>query len=722
MTAPIRSAVAFATVLLLAACSQDQSNASTNSPNLFTVARGDLPITVKENAELQALRETIVRSEVEGQTTVISIVPEGTMVAQGDLLIALDVSELEEKKANQAIAVTKADSAQQQAKSSRDILEKELTTKLRTAESNLTIAQLELEKFLGRAHGQRGAKGTNAEMVRKLTELVSTAPPAPTVAADGAGAPTEDLVAKVDPRNFARLVDKVQELLHVVPAGGATDEPARIASAVDHDMGSMANQILQQVDQIRLAMADLKVKEDTWRHSEKLAIKEFITRNELERDQLAYQSQMSKVTLAWNDLDLLVNYTLAQTQIKLRQDVDNAGLELARVIDSNAAAVRNADSDLLGKEAEYNLAKERLDNLERQIKNGIIKAPTPGVVVYAKIDRGRGGEAVREGVQVRERQDLIILPDTTKMRCVIKVQEAQVDKIARGQPAYVQAEAFPGEVFTGRVTSVAPVADSNSGWMTSDRKVYTTNVELDGDNPDGRLRSRMAAAVTIQIDTVKDVLPVPAQAVRRDRSVHYVWKQTAKGPVATVVEIGQHNTERVAITSGLAVDDVIHIAPPAGVQEPKFEQPELPTPAPVTNPAPATTPEAIGTPGPARADSAPADGARGNGGPGRRGGPQKKIADMTPEERTEYTTRLDGMLAMADRSGATPEQTQQFVDAIDKIKKAIAANQIEAAQTQADALRGLMRTLMGSRGGGGGRRNGGGGEGAPGDTPRDRGN
>ena len=202
-------------------------------------------------------------------------------------------------------------------------------------------------------------------------------------------------------------------------------------------------------------------------------------------------------------------------------------------------------------------------------------------MVYAKIDRGRGGEAVREGVQVRERQDLIVLPDTTKMRCVLKVQEAQVDKLTRGQPAFVQPEAFPGEVFTGRVTSVAPVADSNSGWMTSDRKVYTTVVELDSDNQDARLRSRMAASVTIQVETIANVLPVPLQAVRRDRSVHYVWKQTKEGPVATVVEPGRNNSERVAITKGVVEGDVIHIVPPQGVQEPKFEQPIMPVPAPL---------------------------------------------------------------------------------------------------------------------------------------------
>lgn len=706
-----RSPVLATALCLLAACGGG-AESTANQPDLFTVARGDLPITVKENAELQALRETIIRSAVEGQTTIISIVPEGTVVRQGDQLVELDVSELVEKRATQAIAVTKADNAWKQSKSDLDILQKELTTKRSTAESNLKIARMQMSKFLGERARAGADHATNAEMVQKLRELVSMPPESANVADAGehkasptgtvpAIAEPETYVTEVDPRRFSRLVEKALDLLVVEPAL-AVEGAAQGAqtSALEHGMGEMSNKILQQVDQIRLAMADLVVKKDTYQHSRRLAQKQFITRNELERDQLAWQSQVSKVTLAWNDLDLLINYTLDAERIKLRQDVDNADLELQRVLASNRAAQEKAESDEKSKLDEFKLAQERLQNLERQIESAIIRAPTPGVVVYAKIDRGRGGEAVREGVQVRERQDLIVLPDTTKMRAVIKVQEAQVDKLAVGQPAYVQAEAS-SDVFTGRVTSVAPVADSNSGWMTSDRKVYTTMVELDGDNAGGRLRSRMAAAVTIQVGTVKDVLPVPSNAVRRDRSVHYVWKKTANGPVATVVEIGQHNSERVAITQGVAEGDVLLLTKPTGVQEPKFEQPALPKvdlPTPATVAPPAGVAPAVGSDAPA--GDGPPRGDRGNrrgGGPGNR----KKILEMTAEERTEYLGRLDSMLAMVERTGATPEQAQAFTLAVDKLRKALEANKLDEAQALQDALNSQLRALMGNRGRGG---------------------
>jgi len=754
---PIRRAahavLATAAVLLPAACGGDNQPAG-GSPNLFTVERADLPITVKENAEMQALRETIVRSGVEGQSTIISIVPEGTMVQKGDLLFELDVSELVEKRATQAIAVTRAEAAWHQSQEDHRILGKEQQTKYGTASSNRTIMKLQLEKFLGQRSGRHvGVDGTNAEMIKKLLELVSTAPDAAATAdaadrrtvgttAVAADQPSDAIVTSIDPRKFARLVDKAQDLLQLrapappvddgttpanaVPANAVPANTGPATFALDHDMGEMANRVLQQIDQIRLAMADLKVKEDTYGYSKRLADKVFITRNELEKDKLAWQSQVSKVTLAWNDLDLLINYTLAQEIIKLRQDVDNAELELERVVASNNAAELKAQSDEDSKKAEYELARERLVNLDRQIESAVIKAPWPGVVVYAKIDRGRGGEAVREGVQVRERQDIIVLPDTTRMRAVIKVQEAQVDKLAVGQQAIVQAEAH-SEVFMGHVTNVAPVADSNSGWMTSDRKVYTTVVELDDDNSDGRLRSRMAAAVTIMVGTIKDVLPVPSQAVRRDRSVHYVWKQTDQGPVATKVELGQHNAERVAIASGVQAGDVIWLVPPTGVQEPKFEQPVLPVAAPALPNEPGSSPGNGGT-GNGTGDAAKGDrtgGARGdgqrgngNGGSRRPGGMQrKKIAEMTPDELAAYPGQLDSMRSMTEQFGG--EQAQPILELIDKLKQALAAKKLDEAQTLQDSLRALQRQAMGNRGRRGGDGNPAGEDG--GGPPRDRG-
>ncbi|MGE3175518.1 MAG: efflux RND transporter periplasmic adaptor subunit [Planctomycetota bacterium] len=719
-------AVSAALLLLLlpSACGGGETQ-SAGDPNILEVSRRNLPITIKEDAELQAVRETVVRSEVEGQATIIYLIEEGSIVEQGAVLVRLDVSELEDKRANQRISVSKAEASMTQAQKSLEILEKELTTKRNTAQSNLRIAQMELQKFLGRrpTGTDSEAQGKNADMVTKLRELVTNPVAAAGDAAEAtdravpasadapAAAPPADrpLVTQIDPHRYAPLVDKVIELLT------ADDPSQRDEDPLQRDMGEMANQVLQQVDQIRLAMADLKYQEAYYGHSLRLAQKQFLTPNELEKDKIEYQRRLSKVGLAWNDLDLLINYELQKTLIKLRQDVANASLELERVEASNGAERLRAQTDKDSKEAEYSLAKERLDNLEKQITNAEIRAPTPGLVIYARTERGRrDSEAIREGISVRERQDLIVLPDTTRMQAVVKVQEAVVSQVREGQRAYVKAEAYADRTFTGTVTRVAQQADSNGGWMSSDRKVYTTVVVIDGDNAGNDLRSRMAAEVTIHVDELHDVVAVPLQAVRRDRSVNYVWKWTEQGPQPVAVDVGRHNSEHVVIERGVEAGERIYLAQPQGAQPPNLPQPEQPmpelTPSPVPS-TPAPTDAPIDAPRGGGTD-APGTGAPGDGGGRRPGG----MPQMSEEQRAQF----EEMRALGQRIGEVltakfPGRQEEIDDRRSRnamldepdVQAALAA-ELGADWTRYQEMRAQMRAMMGGRRGGrGGEQDGG---------------
>tara|TARA_R110002096_G_scaffold33110_14_gene95841 strand:- start:2593 stop:4713 length:2121 start_codon:yes stop_codon:yes gene_type:complete len=677
------AALLLASVAALTACQADQ--AQTNSTvNTYTVSREDLPINVKEGGELIAVKETVVRSLIEGNATILSLIPEGTLVKPGDKLVELDVSSLVDMRANQEISVEKARNAMEQAKTAGNILEKELITKQNTAESQRQIASMELEKLLGANDGS-GSEGRNADMVTLLQALV-TAPEEPEQPATER---STQLVAQVHPQNYAGLVDKVKALLKVE---GEQGDPLK------RDMGEMANKILQQADQIRLAMADLKVKEDTASHSRSLAAKQFITRNELERDELSYQQAASKVTIAWNDLELLINYTLRSSKIELKQNLANAELEVERVTASNNAERSNSLFDVEAKQKEWEVATERLQNLEKQIGNSIIYSPGSGLVVYSKVSRGRGdSEPVEEGTSVRERQSIIIIPDNSELMCEIKVQEAMIDKVRVGLPAHISAEVRPNDVLTGRVSYVAPVADSASRWGGNDKKVYTTKVVLDGINNDDALKAGMKASATIVVETIKSVLTAPIQAVRRDRSVNYVWKRTESGPVAVAVQIGANNQEKVEILSGLVEGDVIFRTPPGGQADPKFDQPALPE---VRSPIPATG----GT------DTIPGNrvGAATDEGQGERkkrsSGGRKKYTEMSAEELAEQKTSL---LSMAERFGARlePAQLDKMNVAIGDIIKAIDANEPEKAQTLRDSM---MKQMMGGARRTGGNREGGG--------------
>lgn len=708
-----QTALLLASVAVLAACAAEKPPTD-SSVNMYTVSREDLPINVKEGGELVAVNETVVKSLIEGNATILSLVPEGTLVKPGDKLVELDVSGLTEKRANQEIAVEQAGNEMEQAKTAGNILEKELITKQNTADSMRQIAEMNLEKLLGAKDG-KGSEGRNADMVKRLEELVSPSPatePSPdAVGTAGPSGVRKQLVAQVHPQNYAGLITKVTSLLKVE---GEEGDP------LQRDMGDMANQILQQVDQIRLAMADLKVKEDTFIHSSKLAAKEFITQNELARDEFAYQSQASKVTIAWNDLELLVNYTLRSSKIELKQNLANAELEVERVRASNEAERSNSAFDVGAKQKEWEVASERLGNLEKQISNAIIYSPGSGLVVYSKVSRGRGdSEPIEEGTSVRERQSIIILPDNSELMCEVKVQEAMIDKVRVGMLAHISAEVRPNDSMTGRVVYVAPVADSASRWGGNDKKVYTTKILLDGVNEDETLKAGMQASASIAVDTVKDVLTAPIQSVRRDRAVNYVWKHTEQGPVAVEVGVGANNQDKVEITSGLSEGDIIYRTPPGGA-DPKFAQPTIPEVAPAK---PSTTGNgdspsigaANGDGGTGEAGRGEASGNREGGGRRNGGRSRKKYSEMSPEELTASKQRLT---STADRMAGmlTGENLTNYNKSVADIVNAIEANEL----AEADRLQAVMTTTMrkamsgmrnrgeGDRPGGGGREGAGG--------------
>src|ERR1051326_3625468 len=63
----------------------------------YEVKRGDMLVSVIEDGSLRALNETVIRSGLEGLNRIISIVPEGTYVKKGELVVELDSSTLRDR-------------------------------------------------------------------------------------------------------------------------------------------------------------------------------------------------------------------------------------------------------------------------------------------------------------------------------------------------------------------------------------------------------------------------------------------------------------------------------------------------------------------------------------------------------------------------------------------------------------------------------------------------
>ena len=68
----------------------------------FVVAPQSFNVVLKEKGELKAAKSADVKCEVEGKSTIISLIDEGTPVKEGDLLVELASNEIDDRKIGRA--------------------------------------------------------------------------------------------------------------------------------------------------------------------------------------------------------------------------------------------------------------------------------------------------------------------------------------------------------------------------------------------------------------------------------------------------------------------------------------------------------------------------------------------------------------------------------------------------------------------------------------------
>ena len=230
------------------------------------------------------------------------------------------------------------------------------------------------------------------------------------------------------------------------------------------------------------------------------------------------------------------------------------------------------------------LERERQVRLERQIKACTMLAPADGIVVYAN-DPGRFGRVgvqIEEGATVRERQKIVSIIDVKgPTRVNVKVPEAWVHRVRRGQKARIKVDAFADLTLNGEVLSVSPLPDPNRSFEGT-KKVYTTLVRID-DGPNG-LRPGLSAEVEIPIIERDDVLSVPSAAVLHFDDKDHVAVKTPGGFEWRDVALGEVNDASVEIKQGLKGGESV-ILNPAALMSEEERRSKFSAPTPTRGPA-----------------------------------------------------------------------------------------------------------------------------------------
>jgi hypothetical protein len=176
------------------------------------------------------------------------------------------------------------------------------------------------------------------------------------------------------------------------------------------------------------------------------------------------------------------------------------------------------------------------------------------------------------------------MPDTAIMIAEISVHETEVDKVRAGQPATIVMDAFPDKVLQGEVLEVAPLPDSQRGWMNPDLKVYKTLVKIEGTHD--FLKSRMSCKVQILVEQLEDVIIVPIQVVSNRSGKKVCYVMTSQNYQERVVRTGLFNDTFVEIIEGLEAGEDVMLNPPlfSELGSPDSFQQQQPVPKKRTKP------------------------------------------------------------------------------------------------------------------------------------------
>jgi HlyD family secretion protein len=209
--------------------------------------------------------------------------------------------------------------------------------------------------------------------------------------------------------------------------------------------------------------------------------------------------------------------------------------------------------------SERETSRTALAEAQNELKKCVIEAPFPGIVVHYEMFRDNQKRKSRVGDTAWQNQPLLYLPDISAMIVRTQIREVDLHKIAKGQNATIQVDAYPEMRFTGRVTSIGILATDNIEGGRGEKQFQVT-VAMNGG--DSRLRPGMTARIYTRTDTIKNVLTVPIQAVFNEGGQKYCYVYMGGDFRKSDVKIGRQNEDVTEIISGLRSGDKISLVRP----------------------------------------------------------------------------------------------------------------------------------------------------------------
>lgn len=271
---------------------------------------------------------------------------------------------------------------------------------------------------------------------------------------------------------------------------------------------------------------------------------------ELDRENLNSQLETAQAQLesAKSDLSYQEQNFERQKTLHDKGHISDNDFELARLSYQQAKAT-------------YNQRIQSVKTARTNLGYATITSPIDGIILTRAVEEG---QTVASSFSTPTL--FTIAKDLTDMRVIADIDEADIGGVCEGQRVNFTVDAFPDDVFEGRVTQVRQEA-------TTESSVVTYEVVISAPNPDLKLKPGLTANVTIITKEVQNVLAVPVAALSFTPNENLlkdgetiadcqgkskVWVREGNVFKAIPVETGENNGVLAEIKNGLkGGEDVI---------------------------------------------------------------------------------------------------------------------------------------------------------------------
>jgi RND family efflux transporter MFP subunit len=205
-------------------------------------------------------------------------------------------------------------------------------------------------------------------------------------------------------------------------------------------------------------------------------------------------------------------------------------------------------------EAVVRTAQARLNTVEAELAYTRISAPLKGVVIERNAEVG---EMVAPGGFTSQQSTgaLVRIADLESLEVEADINESYIARLAIGQPATIQVDAVPGQMYEGHLRQIVP---------TADRQKAVVEVKVAIDTLDERLVPDMSCTVTFLEEKSGEedveslpVVMIPAAAVQRDEGKTYVFRLAGERLERLAVSLGAEQGDLVVVASGLLGGETI---------------------------------------------------------------------------------------------------------------------------------------------------------------------